>query len=270
MRGETFYQTRTPDPEWERRLALIAPPSECVNWLKLRWFPGHLRRTDTEPDRLVQRWVVYEIDPNPEHLDPEFRADLEHKLSPRARGSWREVRRLKEGGRDFETVKVWDTPALVTTEQWELYRETHGWATLCWIVQGSAGGHKARFTPNERRLLKMAKLPSEAPAPGNLPYLEPNELTWRLLAELDKLSRWNRGEWTNRYATKSAASLTADTEKTARRVEFRMALSRWLEEQAKAIAGDLARATKGLTLPAGDRHYNRDEDAVEHAFIHEE
>ena len=62
------------------------------------------------------------------------------------------------------------TGALMTEQQWTLWERFQCWPSLYWIIQGTKGGHRRRYSPTESNLLKTRQAPTQPPSPGALPY----------------------------------------------------------------------------------------------------
>ena len=78
--GPAFVADRAVPPEWAAQLARLTPVSERVPWLMLVWMPGEL----WDP---VQRWVLYEMFPDLEHVPEWLLGDIRQD-DPSVRGQW--------------------------------------------------------------------------------------------------------------------------------------------------------------------------------------
>jgi hypothetical protein len=145
---------------------------------------------------------------------------------------------------------------------------------LYWIIQGDAGGHKWRLTQQEKQILRLNGCRTlDTPAPGDLPYAPFDNRVLAQIATRDKLKAWDKAQskpWTERQSKLLAPHIVA-SERKALEIEARWALYHWLEEQVKqgveAALADPRFST--ADLPAGDRHFDRDEDAELRSFIEE-
>lgn len=161
------------DPEWDRQLAAISPPMDHMTHLRLFWVPG-------DPWQPCERWIIYQMFPQgsvPPYID---RSDLTGPDPRTWAGDWDNVLQR------FVT-KV---PITIDRRQWQIYQETGLFGFPYWVVQGPDGGHLRRFTHVQRALSKMEGGWTEPPAPGDLPYAVPDQRTWRALALLDELAKY--------------------------------------------------------------------------------
>jgi hypothetical protein len=150
----------------------IAPPSERVSWLHLTWEPGE----EGDP---VERYVVWQMVP-PRATAAILWADGQRLVH--YRGRWipdpRWPLRLEVGG--------------LSATQRRLYRGYGCYAQPFWIVQGTQGGHKRRFSEIERKILRLEGLPDEPPIAGELPYAPVDERVLSRLRDLDQLSKYSK------------------------------------------------------------------------------
>jgi hypothetical protein len=180
------YQPISPyrNPEWDAELHRIAPRSDTAPWLHLMWEPG-------EPWEPVGRWVVYRMT-HPDGLPGGMRELVMKDMngpSPRSRGRWVQksipTAFVDPDGRPVmrKGVEVYenDPGCFISTRQWQLYRDTGHVGTPYWIIQGTAGGHKRRWSEQERKTSLLFGGPSEPPTIGDLCYAEPDERVWQKL-----------------------------------------------------------------------------------------
>lgn len=166
------YAGPTVEPSWIEELERIAPPSDNLSSLRLVWVAGDW----WEP---VHRWCIYQMQSY--HRVPEIlRADLRGP-HPRLRASWDPIK----------GVFVPDPHCNVDRIQWELYRETGCYGRLYYVLQGSKGGHKRRFTRVESQEAQILGHSGQPPAPGDLPFAQPDQRTWDRLAQLDTFRSYN-------------------------------------------------------------------------------
>jgi len=257
--GPIFFASRDPDPGWVTALAERFQRQLNVNWPKLVWMPGEWY----EP---VQRWVIYEMLPRLDLINELWILDIQGD-DPRNRGRWIPDDSVPGG-------KRWWSEAFVSHLQWELFRETNCYPALYWIIQGDQGGHKWRLTPQEKQLLRLNGCRvTDTPLPGDLPYAPFDNRVIEHLAMRDKLKAWDKAQakpWTERQSKVLAPHIVA-SERKALEIEARWALYRWLEGQVKqgveaALADPRFNASD---LPAGDRHFDRDEETELRSFIEE-
>lgn len=275
----TFVHTRDVPVEWERDLARIAPRSTRVNWLKLIWEPG-------DPWEPVQRWEVREMVPRLDYL-PEGLLDALKGPDPRSEGRMAEeygdcptcdgtgrtpalqarCYDCDGTGRQATGRMVWESDAIISRRQWELYRETGCYSQRFWIVQGSHGGHKWRFSPVEQSYLKSRGLPWDTPAPGDLPYADYDQRVHAKLVEMDRLLKWKEAlGWDERQANKQDAGTWMRRDRKAEEVAYAEATVKWLDRLVEDLVDDLPRSAIP-DLSRGDGHFNAGEDALLHDLI---
>ena len=224
--------------QWERELAEISPPTNRWKWLKLYWEEGH-------PWEPVERYIIGEMVPASSMNAPFMAAILEQLQDPAPPSGH---------GNYFDTaagVFVRNEDCMITERAWHCYRETGCWQRPYWVIQGTKGGHKRWFTPVEQRLLRFMGLPTDPPAPGDLPYAEWDERVKNNLAMMDMM-RGVQGEMKRRQAIAAGSSLSQESEKE-KEVEFRAMLVKWLAEQVDEIAPDVHR---GLVDSGAARIHN--------------
>lgn len=169
---------------WQPELDRIAPPTERGHSsLVLRWEPGE----EWSP---VNRWVVWEV------MRPEMapRLGVQQDLdgpNPRDYGFWDPIMKKFRRTRRFS----------ITQAQWLFYRRTGMYGRCVWVVQGRNGGTKRFWSEVEQNLAMMTYgeefnalgIGADAlqpPAPGELPYCEPNDKTIEALHGLDMVHRF--------------------------------------------------------------------------------
>jgi len=227
-------------------------------YLKLWWHPGMVY----EP---VQRWVSFEMVPVLGWIDDMLLDDIKGP-SPRVNGEWKEDASVP--GR-----KRWRSKSIHSLEQWEIFQETGHYPILFWIIQGDFGGHKWQLSPQEQKLLAMAgHQPTDTPAPGDLDYAPFDERVVENLLKYNTLqSRDKELYLTERRYTKESAIAIVGKQKSFAEENFRRELQEFLRRQVQQtleIHWDIVKkAVDELGIPEGDRHYNRNEDAEEEAFI---
>lgn len=160
--GELITWTRDVPPDWERELRQHSPKSDEHGFLQLVWEPG---------ERWIpgQRWTLYEM------LHETFVDDeILHELtgpSPRSEGHFCSTKVPEQFQclcrRKLESWRGGPC-ALITRTQWRVWRETGYYAKPFWILQGDRGGHKFRYTSEERERLRLTDVP-DLPALGDLP-----------------------------------------------------------------------------------------------------
>jgi hypothetical protein len=132
--------------------------------------------------------------------------------------------------------------------QWELAQKLHGWAQAFWIIEGTQGGHKRRFTHVEQCLLKMAGLPTEPPVPGSQPYAPFDNRVIEQVAKLDMMARYDK---MLDFADRRPDQLDAEDQETIR--SMKREHLKWLERQVDAVFDSVTRADiADATAPRSD------------------
>lgn len=154
--NELFVWEKPVHAAWQKALDDLHPRSELISWLVLGWCAG----TPIDP---VQRWVIYEATPA-KMVSPFFLEDLADLLNTPRNELDSEQRRI---------VDYWKAEQALLQP--------------FWVIQGKLGGHKYRFSKDERKYLRLEGKPSDPPLPGDLPYADFDErtltqvLAWNLL-----------------------------------------------------------------------------------------
>jgi hypothetical protein len=114
------------------------------------------------------------------------------------------------------------------------------------VIQGDEGGHKRWFSPVEKKFLKLAGLPPEPPAPGDLPYAEFDDRTMKRLQEWDLMKGQHSGLRRRRSLLQGLYSSRQEEEEQ----KFRIALVKWLAEQVTQLDGEkISKALMRLDAP---------------------
>lgn len=175
---------------WLERLAAVSPKSEGLAWLHPVWVAGETPEIDGQVyNAPVERWVLYQIQPI-QYVAPAALRELQGP-HPRSTGQWRPYRRD-----DGTMGAAWfgGPCKQVTRQQWELYRETGGFALPWWVIQGDKGGHRVALNPAER-LLYAAEWgvdPADVDVPrmGALPYADFDERVIDAIQQHDHLAQF--------------------------------------------------------------------------------
>lgn len=207
--------SKEPDPEWDRLLALVAPPSQNLSHLRIFWEPGD----SWEP---IHRWFIWQMRPigktNPEML---------HALKgphPRSTGHFCAPGQCKCP----KKLGIWRDSAnpMLDRQTYEIFQKTGLYGTRWWVIQGHGGGHKYRMDPLESRISKMNGGPKDTPVPGALPYADFDMRTLWKIAALDRL-RLYKG--LIRYCDRKHEAL--DSEEAEAKVEAQAQVWNWLKSQ---------------------------------------
>lgn len=240
-------------------LCAAFPKNDRVPWLLPVWEHGDLpptaeaRRLVPRKDwQVVERWVLYQMFPPP--MVTAFQREACMGPPPERTRLW-----------DWRTRSIENPDALVTQTQHRLFHQTGGhFGRSFWVVQGTQGGHKVRFTKRESALMGLEGKPTTPPLKGDLSYAEIDRRCLLQLVGWDRLRQWNR-------------TLAFDKQTKADQVErlnheeqaFRWRLMGWLDKQVADGVHDLGRgALSASDLPEGDRRFDESIDMVERDFIH--
>lgn len=245
-----YYRSREPHQSWVRALEELSPRSDVHGWLKIFWEPG-------EPVAPVQRWMLYEVvDPlltieGELAIDREVLAELSgphprsegHMCHDNVPGQFQCMCRKKLGRWKRGPCQ------LITLRQYQIFHETGLYANPFWCIEGENGGHQTSYSQLERQeLIGLGREP-DPPAPGSLPYAEPDGRTWRQIQRFNRLMAMNNNIAEYRETMGSGyREYKAEIEKEQRRqfVSFlgdqtREEADLFLEGIRKGEAGDLAR-----------------------------
>lgn len=204
-------------PRWQAEVAALYPPSERLSWLHLDWHPE------------VARLVIYQCLPPlavPSALWREDQSVL------RWRNHWipDPRSRLCLDRRHLDHV------------QWRLYEQFGTYAQPYWILQGTGGGHRRRFSATEARLLRVMGHAGDAPLPGDLPYAPFDGRVLEKLGALDRMQMWRKA--IDLYEREPEAF---DAEEQEALDTGRDELNRWLAEQVDHAVDDVTTYKRSLT-----------------------
>lgn len=247
---------KQPPAAWVRELEAIGgAPTERQTHLRFYWWAGE----EWDP---IHRWSIWEMAPI---AFLERQANYRTQVMPT-------LRALQ--GAPPVSLRVFDgvgkflySNAEVTQEQWELYRATGCLARPFWILQGYQGGHKIRFTLQESQMLRLHRLPGDAPVPGSLPYAEWDRRSADALAQQralhDKALELVPG---GRFTERDHLVL-----RKAQEIEFRAGMLAWLKPQvaegAEELARPLGKAKTAQYAPAGAEVTDEQLERQEQAFL---
>ena len=199
----------TPEPSWIEELGRLAPRTEYGHdWLMLRWEPG-------DPWDPVERWMVWQMTPAPRVSKPML--DWLHGPNPRDFGYYDSVKR--------RFISRYE--GMISYQQWDVFRQHKALGRPLWVVQGRGGGHKRRFSDLEGALLEARGKPGDAPAPGLLPYAEPDRRTWKRLHDMDLVIEY--GDLLTKVSNPDIQAILDEREKTQLR-KVAQELSQWLDD----------------------------------------
>lgn len=252
---DQFIHTREPDPSWQSRLWAIAPPTEHKAKFVIWWEPGDA----WEP---VQRWIIYQVLPYSTIRDKKEIELVPEKVRDQLQGP-----HPRSGGEYSPVAQRWiKGPApLITKTAWEIHRVHRGWAKPYWVIQGDQGGHRYRLHSWESYLSKLVGGKTDTPAPGDLPYAEPDERTFRALAEA---TQWHELAIKSALIAKSHRSRLSPVEWAEIETAAR-AVSKHLGTQAEEHSDELGWALRKaqLSTPVGFRPQKTDYDQADHEFV---
>lgn len=231
--------------DWETQLAELAPRSDQTTWLKLIWEEGY-------PWERVERFIIYEMIPA-HAVDAEILAQLQRATPPQGRYDAVLEEFIPEDG------------CMITKRAWRLYQEFQCWGRPYWVIQGSRGGHKRWFNNTERQMLKLAGLPQDPPAPGDLDYAPFDERVVTQLVKHDLL-RDEQGRIRAALGKRKIQTLVGFRGKEEADAQtFRKLLLDWLGDQVAEVAPDAHRALLQMDAPRKDVDVVRVEEAMERA-----
>ena len=254
-----FEWTRPVPEDWVRDLESVVPQSDRVSWLKLWWFAGW-------PYEPVNRWVLYECSPKLEFV-PDGVLDSLQGPNPREIGKW-------QADPAVPGKKRWITESLVSYNQWAIYRDTHCYPSLWWVIQGTQGGHKWKLSLDEQAFLGASGIEArDTPAPGALPYAPWDERVKAQVVRADRLRRWRETlGWDDRQTDKHHAAAFVRRERAGLRRLYNAELLKWLDAQVSDVISDLPRGIASdlvAEAPRGGDDYNADEDALVEQILNE-
>ena len=232
-----------PDPRWQEELDLIATPGGRLSWLHLYWEAGET----WEP---IHRWFVGQVIPH-SHIPPMYLEWFEGP-NPRTQGY-------------LENNEWVSLAPPISKRQWEFFHETGCLLLPHWVIQGSGGGHKYRFSRVEQNILKLKGLDPTPWAPGDLPYATPDSRVWTKLLEADLMRKF---QYTTNYLENTEQRLRED-ERTLL-AEMRERLWDWLGEQVmepSAKIAHLQRKNVFPDLPPADPRLDEKYEAEQEQFL---
>jgi hypothetical protein len=261
-----FTWEREPDPLWQKDLERIAPRHEKVSWLRIHWFAGL-------PYEPIQRWAIWEMMPQLHYVDEDILEDLRGP-SPRENGYWQVDREIPpelawKKAPNGDPLR-WFSHSMVSLDQWTLFQQTNCLPVLCWIVQGSNGGHLYRLGQAEIGVLTEYGLEgADTPLPGDLPYADYDDRVSAKLAERDKLRQWGQQgvQFDERGRTKTEAGLWVRRERIAQEQSYNKLMMKHLEDQIETAFSDLSRVNLNKIEKTVEEPIRVDEDAIDEEFV---
>lgn len=240
---ETPYQ----NPEWQAALDRIAPPGGKLSWLTIYWEEGY----DWEP---IGRWMIGQVTPA-QSIPPVVREFLEG-ANPADHGHFEQ----DEYG---QPRWVTDLPG-VTRRQWHYYKDTGCYLRPYWVVQGLRGGHRVQFSFTERRIIEMMGGDPNPPAPGDLPYAEPDRRTFEEIGKRDLLRNYT-------FAIDFTENSGKRIEEDERRGLAEMRKMYWdmVSDQVSGYSDELAFHLRGHLdgAPTSEVQYDKELENLETSFI---
>ena len=235
---DSVFQWDRPIPaDTVRALARLAPRVDRASHLVCFWESG-------TPATPVQRYEIYEATPialvgpwklRAFHADPVCRCAFEAaELSacPRCGG-------MQSPGRQRIADYLHRTECL---------------ALPFWIVQGEHGGHRHRHTETEKSWARLMGLPEDPPAPGDLPFVLPDERVWRKIRQYDRTKR----------AHQHLADAYAEDQKAAG-LAFRSALADYTDTAVEHAMDGLSLPRKAALVDHLPRNFTQDRRTVDTA-----
>lgn len=260
-------------PAWRELLRSVSEPSEQLAWLHLAWEPGEVVTltstidgkvvTDTY-DQRVERWLLWQIQPIqfvPDHI----RAELQGP-HPRSSGQWRPYTRA-----DGTRGAAWfgGPCTVVTRQQWELYRETGGYALPWWVIQGDHGGHRVSLSPPEEALYRAEWGVDrvEVPAMGALPYADFDQRVLDQIAAHDHLAQFAGMAGVGSRYGEFLLRAMAEKDEQARAKAYDHVFIGAADEYADELSYYLAKEQPAWRPVATDVKDTFDADAAREAYI---
>lgn len=252
----------SPEPGWQEELDRVVPRTERGAWLKLVWDPGM-------PYEPVSRWVIYEMQGDLSRVNPRLLAEF-FRPPPRQDGLW--VPDTSVLGR-----RRWHSHSTISQMQYDLFHAHRAYPSKLWIVQGHGGGHKWALSTAEDRLFRFRCEGQEWPAPGELPYANPDRRTFEMLAALDRFRQADRRlliEEANYYMS-PVLDLNGGHEPNERlesqQTRLNEAIAGWLEMQFENLWDVMPRSAKqAVKDAAAESPYEQEPDyeSIEREFVH--
>jgi hypothetical protein len=144
---------------------------------------------------------------------------------------------------------------LITRTAWEIFQRFGGWARPYYVLQGTAGGHRYKWHPWEQKLSEMVGGPKDTPAPGDLPYAEPDLRTWAAIKKADLANKYRMT-----LAEISKGTIAADRDAIEAAKHCTSELIKWMGDQVAAHADELTVAlSRDSTIPRLAPTVTRDE-----------
>ncbi|UOF79620.1 hypothetical protein [Caudoviricetes sp.] len=249
-------------------LEAVSPKSDNLAWLHLAWEPGEgIITVDGDTfDQRVERWVLWQVQPIQfvaAHIVKELQGP-----HPRSTGQWRPYTR-GDGSRGVRWFG--GAASVITKQQWELYRETGGYATAWWVVQGDKGGHRVSLSPPEMALYAaefgVGLNDVEVPRMGQLPYADFDQRVLDAIAAHDHLSQFaGMAGLGSRYGEFLLRAL-ADKEEQARAKAYDNVFVGAADEYADELSWHLRREQPAWRPVATDEKDTFDADAARESYI---
>ncbi len=237
---------------WNRQLETLFPKTDELSHLLIRWEPGNAWVVDGVW-QAVERWFIWELFPLWTQ-DELIQRECKSTIAPRELNHY--------DGTKHRVMMV----TTITQPQYEMYQETGMFAKPLWVIQGEKGGHPMWYGQAEKRMRKLAGLPTEAPYPGDLPYAPFDS---RVIKHMEHFARLRQLQAEVRN-TRRSRSDAMKAQMTAKEREWRVAFIKWMEEQITPETGKtLNRVIDKLGLDAkrADTDYSREWEEGKNRFI---
>lgn len=240
-----FLWDRTPPADALAALHRLAPPSAQASHLTLFWVAG-------TPDDPVQRWLVYQAVPV-QHL-AEGRLEAFLAFAPCRCPTWPAGMR----GWDAPCPRCGHRPSPERQRVLDYYLATGCLAAPFWVIQGTDGGHKWRYSAEEAAWARWAGLPDEPPAAGELAYADCDQRVVRKLRAYDLAQR-----------AQTSLAAASETDRVAAEQGLRKAMLAAYSLEAQDTVRDGWNALSGLTNVVHDtpRQLAHDDDWVDEQFV---
>ncbi len=152
---------------WAKDIEALTPHAERLAWLAVRWNPR------------CERALVYQL--LPVFATPLLVCEDTQPLKKHPKvGCWM----------PDPAVRLHLMKDMVDSVSWQLFEETGRYSRSYWVVQGSHGGHKRRFSNVERQLARLRGLELDPPKPGDLPFAPVDGRVFQKLLPYDQVTAW--------------------------------------------------------------------------------
>lgn len=222
---------RTPPQHWVDAVEALAPLSDRMAGLTLRWEAGDRWQP-------IHRWVIWQLQPWAFVKDRDIKRELR---GPHPRTNARLVYvNATVNGQTMPRPRLQGGPCrFIDRRTWEIHQEYAARGILVrpvrfWVLQGSEGGHPFMVSPEEQRLRAAQGLPADTPSAGDLPYAGYDARVADGIRRYD-LWQWAHGGEPHTAAVKATVARMNETEIAANRLRWQQ-WEAFGQEHASAFA----------------------------------